>query len=78
MDILPLAKLKPHQRGKVVKVSNGGEAYRRILDMGIIKGVEIEVQRVAPLGDPIEVRVRNYNLSMRKNEAENILVELIP
>ncbi|MDO5786558.1 MAG: FeoA family protein [Phascolarctobacterium sp.] len=60
----------------IVKRLNGeGALKRRIMDMGVTKGVEIFVRRVAPLGDPIEVTVRGYELSLRKAEAESILVE---
>ena len=59
----------------VKKLSGDGALKRRIMDMGVTKGVEVLVRRVAPLGDPIEVTVRGYALSLRKAEAENILVE---
>ena len=59
----------------VKRLSGEGELKRRIMDMGVTKGVEIFVRKVAPLGDPIEVTVRGYELSLRKAEAENILVE---
>lgn len=58
----------------VVKLKGEGAIKRRIMDMGITKGTEICVHKVAPLGDPIEVTVRGFELSMRKDEAENILV----
>lgn len=70
--------LKDIATGQTVKISRlGGEGAvrRRIMDMGITKGTEIYVRKVAPLGDPIEVTVRGYELSLRKAEAENILVE---
>lgn len=70
--------LKNVECGQTVKVSwLGGEGAvrRRIMDMGITKGTEIYVRKVAPLGDPIEVTVRGYELSLRKGEAENIVVE---
>lgn len=70
--------LKNVECGQTVKVSRlGGEGAvrRRIMDMGITKGTEIYVCKVAPLGDPIEVTVRGYELSLRKGEAENIVVE---
>lgn len=70
--------LKNVDCGQTVKVSRlGGEGAvrRRIMDMGITKGTEIYVRKVAPLGDPIEVTVRGYELSLRKGEAENIVVE---
>lgn len=70
--------LKNVECGQTVKVSRlGGEGAvrRRIMDMGITKGTEIYVRKVAPLGDPIEVTVRGYELLLRKGEAENIVVE---
>lgn len=70
--------LKNVECGQTVKVSRlGGEGAvrRRIMDMGITKGTEIYVRKVAPLGDPIEVTARGYELSLRKGEAENIVVE---
>ena len=59
----------------VKKLSGEGALKRRIMDMGVTKGVEIFVRKVAPFGDPIEVTVRGYELSLRKAEVENILVE---
>ena len=59
----------------VKRLSGEGVLKRRIMDMGVTKGVEVFVRKVAPLGDPIEVTVRGYELSLRKAEAENILVE---
>ncbi len=60
---------------KVKKLHGEGAVKRRIMDMGITKGVEIYVRKVAPLGDPIEVTVRNYELSIRKADAEMVEVE---
>ncbi len=60
---------------KVTKINGTGAVKRRIMDMGITKGVEIEVRRVAPLGDPIELTVRGYQLSIRKADAQMIEVE---
>ena len=60
---------------KVVKVHGEGALRRRIMDMGITKGVEIYVRKVAPLGDPIEVNVRGYELSLRKADAQMIETE---
>ena len=59
---------------KVVKLHGQGAVKRRIMDMGITKGVEIFVRKVAPLGDPIEVKVRNYELSIRKEDAQMVEV----
>ena len=63
------------QTVKVVKLHGTGALKRRIMDMGITKGVEIYVRKVAPLGDPIELNVRGYELSLRKADAETIEVE---
>ena len=60
---------------KVVKLTGEGPVKRRIMDMGITKGVEIYVRKVAPLGDPVEVTLRGYELSLRKADAEMISVE---
>jgi len=62
---------------KVLKLEGEGAVKRRIMDMGITKGTQIKVRKVAPLGDPIEVTVRGYELSVRKADAENIIVECI-
>ena len=59
----------------VVRLNREGAIKRRIMDMGITKGVEIYVRKVAPLGDPIEIKVRDYELSLRKADAEMIEVE---
>ena len=60
---------------KVVKLHGEGAVKRRIMDMGVTKGVDVHVRKVAPLGDPIEVSVRGYELSIRKADAEMIEVE---
>ena len=60
---------------KVVKIHGEGAVRRRIMDMGITKGVEIHVRKVAPLGDPMEITVRGYELSLRKADAESIEIE---
>ncbi len=60
---------------KVLKLNGGGAVKRRIMDMGITKGVEIYIRKVAPLGDPFEVTVRGYELSLRKADAEMIETE---
>jgi len=73
-----MATLKEAQCGqtvKVKKIEGTGAIRRRIMDMGITKGSEIYVRKVAPLGDPIEVNVRGYELTLRKYDAEMILVE---
>ena len=60
---------------KVTKITGSGPLRRRIMDMGIIKGTDVFVRKVAPLGDPIEVMVRGYELSLRRNDVEIIEVE---
>ena len=60
---------------KVVKIHGEGAVKRRIMDMGITRGVEVFVRKVAPLGDPIEITVRGYELSLRKADAESIEIE---
>lgn len=60
---------------KVVKLHGEGAVKRRIMDMGLTKGVDVNVRKVAPLGDPIEITVRGYELSLRKADAETIEVE---
>ena len=60
---------------KVVQLHGEGAVKRRIMDMGITRGVEVHIRKVAPLGDPIEVTVRDYELSLRKADAEMIEVE---
>lgn len=63
------------ETAKVVKLHSEGAVKRRIMDMGLTKGIEVSVRKVAPLGDPIEVNVRGYELSLRKADAEMIEVE---
>ena len=70
-----LKQVKVGQTCTVKRVHGEGALRRRIMDMGITKGVEIYVRKVAPLGDPIEITVRDYELSLRKNDAELIEVE---
>ena len=67
--------MKIGETAKVVKLSGEGAVRRRIMDMGITKGTELYVRKVAPLGDPVEITVRGYELSVRKADAENIEVE---
>lgn len=70
-----LRQAKIGQTVKVVKLHGEGAIKRRIMDMGITKGVEIYVRKFAPLGDPIEIMVRGYELSLRKADAEMIEIE---
>ena len=69
-----LKEVKCGEKVIVKKIQGDGPVRRRIMDMGITKGCEIFVRKVAPLGDPIEVKIRGYELSLRKSDAEMILV----
>jgi ferrous iron transport protein A len=73
-----LSRLAPGARGRITAVAASGPLKRRLMDMGVLPGEAIEVQKVAPLGDPIEVRIRSYSLSLRRREAEGIAVEVTP
>ena len=70
-----LRDTKPGETVKVVKLHGSGAVKRRIMDMGITKGVEVYVRKIAPLGDPVEFTVRGYELSLRKEDAEMVEVE---
>ena len=76
MPIKHLNELMPKEKGKIVKVSGEGRVQRRLLDMGLVSGSEVEMERVAPLGDPVEIKIKGYHLSLRKEEAINIQVEV--
>jgi DtxR family Mn-dependent transcriptional regulator len=69
-----LAEMKPGEKAAIVKVAGTGSIRRRLLDMGATSGTLVEVERVAPLGDPIEVKIKGYHLSLRSEEAERIEV----
>lgn len=71
---MTLAELAPGQVGRIVAVAGTGPLRRRLMDMGLLPGQEIKVEKVAPLGDPIEVTVRSYALSLRRQEAEGVEV----
>ena len=70
-----LREVKVGETVKVTKLCGAGAVKRRIMDMGITKGVDVYIRKVAPLGDPIEVTVRGYELSLRKADAEMVEVE---
>lgn len=76
MNMASLREVPCGQTVTVVKICGEGALKRRIMDMGITKGAKIFVRKVAPLGDPVEVKVRGYELSLRKSDAEMIEVEL--
>jgi ferrous iron transport protein A len=73
-----LSKLVPGTRAKVLSIGAIGPMRRRLMDMGVIPGEAVRVEKVAPLGDPIEVTIKSYALSLRRKEAEGIAVEVLP
>lgn len=74
-----LNNLKPGERGRITRLDSGiGPIRRRLMDMGVLPGELIKVEKVAPMGDPIEVTVKGYNLSLRKSEAKGIEIEVAP
>ena len=72
---MTLKDVKPGKTVRITKISGEGAIKRRIMDMGLTKGTEVFVRKVAPLGDPVEITVRNYELSVRKYDAELVEVE---
>ncbi|CAG1015497.1 Fe(2+) transport protein A [Anaerolineae bacterium] len=77
-ELITLDNLKPGQCATVRRVKGEGPIRRRLMDMGIVNGIEIEMLKTAPLGDPIEYQLRGYHLSLRKAEARLIEIELTP
>ena len=76
MVVKPLKEMLPLEKGKIVKVGGSKGIRRRLMDMGVVTGSEVVVQRVAPLGDPVEIRIKGYDLALRLEEAANINVEI--
>ena len=72
---MTLNDIKPGETCRVVKIAERGQVRRRIMDMGITRGTKIEVHKVAPLNDPIELAVRGYHLSLRREDCKGIEVE---
>ena len=72
---MTLEDLKAGQSGIILKIQVAGAFKRRLMDMGVVAGTEVRVGKVAPLGDPIEVRIKSYSLSLRRSEARLIEVE---
>ncbi|ABK98422.1 FeoA family protein [Pelobacter propionicus] len=76
---MQLAVMKPGQEGTIARIDTAaGPIKRRLMDMGILAGERVRVEKVAPLGDPLEVSIKGYRLSLRKKEAEGIHVEVSP
>lgn len=75
--LLGLHEVEIKSRARVVQIVPESRMRKRIMDMGIVRGTEILVEGRAPMGDPIEIQVRGYNLSLRKSEAKDIIVEIV-
>ena len=73
---MTLEKLKPGQKGDILTVGGTGALRRRLLDMGLTPNTQVMVRKIAPMGDPIEIYLRGYELTLRKSEAENIEIEV--
>ena len=74
---MTLKDLTVGQSAKITKVKTTGALKQRFVSMGLTKGVEVKVIKIAPLGDPIEIELRGYNLSVRKDDAKNIEIEVL-
>lgn len=73
-----LGNLKPGEQGRIVRLDSSiGPIRRRLMDMGVIPGELVRVEKIAPMGDPIEVKVKGYKLSLRKGEARGIEIEVL-
>ena len=72
---VPLTRLKPGEEGTVVSIQNNGSNSSDLMEMGLTPGTQIKLVKLAPLGDPMELDVRGYHLSVRRSEAKNILIE---
>ncbi len=76
-QVIPLSELKAGEKGRIVRVEGDPRFRRRIMEMGMVKGEIVKMEREAPLGDPVEFEVKGYHLSLRKQEAAHILVEKV-
>ncbi|HZJ84059.1 MAG TPA: FeoA family protein [Syntrophomonadaceae bacterium] len=72
-----LSELGLGKNARIVKVNGNGAVRRRMIDMGIVPGMEVKMERFAPLGDPLQIKLKGCHLSLRKEEAETVLVEEI-
>lgn len=74
-EVFKLSELPVGEKAEITRVGAVGEIKKRLLEMGVVKGARVEVERVAPLGDPMEVRIMGYHLSLRNEEAQEIEVK---
>jgi len=72
--MIPLSSLRPGDRGRIERIEGQDALSQRLMEMGLLEGDELEVVTLAPLGDPMEIRLRDYRLSLRRSEAERVLV----
>ena len=77
MEVVRLNELEIGEKGKITRIRNRGEISRRIRDMGVVPGTLVEVETKATLGDPIEIKVKGYHLTLRGHEAADVEVERI-
>jgi len=76
MTIKTLSEMRVGEHGRISKIAGNGQVHRLILDMGVIPPAAVVVERIAPMGDPIWIRLRGYQLSLRREEAINVQVEV--
>jgi ferrous iron transport protein A len=76
MAIKLLNEMQPREKGKIVRVGGRKSMRRRLMDMGVVAGAEVVLLRVAPLGDPVEIKIKGYDLALRREEAADIRVEM--
>lgn len=77
-ESIALSDLPIGSSAKLVEFPHSGSAFLRLREMGLLPGTTLKLLRTAPMGDPLEIKVRGYNLTLRKSEADHIMVELIP
>ncbi len=77
-NLKPLSELLPGDRGVIRKMKTKGAIRRRLMDMGFVTGTPVEVEKIAPLGDPVDILVKGCHVSIRKEEAQNVWVETTP
>ncbi len=75
---LQLSDLPLGQRGRIIRLGITGPRKRRLMDMGMVVGEVVQMEKIAPLGDPVDVIIKDYHLSLRRSEAEGVVVEVLP
>jgi len=72
-----LSELTQGQKGKIIALNGQGGLRKHLMEMGFVRGAEVKIGRVAPLGDPVEIKIKGYSISLRKEEAQNIEIEIL-